>query len=125
MRHPFVLCRAALLPGLAALALGGCVTRPQPLYYWGDYPAQQYAYLKGESGPEDGIQRLEKVREEARAKGLKLPPGLQAHLAMLYGQSGRTDQFEQNLQAERQSFPESSAYLDFLLKKKATTEASR
>ena len=36
---------------------------------------------------------------------------------MLYGQAGRTDLFEQNLQAERQQFPESSAYVDFLLKK--------
>lgn len=106
-----------LISGLAVATLSGCVTRPQPLYYWGDFQAQQYSYFKGEKGPEEGIQDLEKVREEAKAKGKSVPPGLQAHLGMLYGLTGRTDLFEQNLLAERQQFPESSAYLDFLLKK--------
>lgn len=114
--------RDMLLAGLAVILLAACATpsRQQSLYYWGDFPAQQYAYLKGEQGPEEGIQRLEKIREEARAKGRDLPPGLQAHLGMLYGQTGRTDLFESNLEAERQQFPESAAYVDFLLKKKQT-----
>lgn len=44
---------------------------------------------------------------------------------MLYGLTGRTDLFEQNLLAEKQSFPESSVYLDFLLKKKQKPEGAR
>lgn len=106
-----------LISGLAVATLSGCVTRPQPIYYWGDFQSQQYSYFKGDKGPEDGIQNLEKVREEAKAKGRPVPPGMQAHLGMLYGLTGRTDLFEQNLQAERQQFPECSAYVDFLLKK--------
>lgn len=105
-----------LIAGAAVTVLAGCVTPPQPLYHWGDFQAQQYAYFKSEIGPEEGIQRLEKVREEAKAKGRPLPPGMQAHLGLLYGQTGRTDLFEQNLQAEKQQFPESAAYVDFLLK---------
>lgn len=107
-----------LLFGLAVATLSGCATRQQPLYHWGDFPSQQYSYFKGSKGPEESIQSIEKVREEARAKGKQVPPGLQAHLGMLYGLTGRTDLFEQNLLAERQQFPESSAYVDFLLKKK-------
>lgn len=106
-----------LVSGLAVLLLSGCVTRPQPLYHWGDFQAQQYAYFKGDKGPESAIQSLEKTREEARAKGRPVPPGMQAHLGLLYGQTGRTDLLEANLLAERQQFPESSAYVDFLLKK--------
>lgn len=106
-----------LIAILAAATLSGCATRQQPLYYWGDFQAQQYSYFKGEKGPEDGIQDLEQIKEEAKSEGKPLPPGLQAHLGMLYGLTGRTDLFEQNLQAERQQFPESSTYLDFLLKK--------
>lgn len=106
-----------LLAGLAALALAGCVNRPQPLYYWGSFQEQQYAYFTGDKGPEEAIQQLEKTREEAKAQGKTLPPGFQAHLGLLYGQTGRTDLFEQNLQAERQQFPESATYVDFLLKK--------
>jgi hypothetical protein len=114
-----------LLAGLAVLALSGCVTRPEPLYHWGNFPDQQYTYFKGEKGPEEGIQHLEKVRAQAKARGKPLPPGLQAHLGILYGLTGRTDLFEQNLDAERQQFPESSAYVDFLLKKKEKTAKER
>lgn len=108
--------RLILIPSLAVATLSGCVTRQQPLYHWGDFQSQQYSYFKGDKGPESGIQNLEKVREEAKAKGKPVPPGMQAHLGMLYGLTGRTDLFEQNLLAERQQFPESSAYVDFLLK---------
>lgn len=117
MAQRYSLLALALISGLAMATLSGCAAPQQPLYYWGDFQSQQYSYLKGEKGPEDSIQNLEKIREEARSKGKSLPPGLQAHLGMLYGLTGRTDMFEQNLQAERQQFPESAAYLDFLLKK--------
>jgi hypothetical protein len=106
-----------LLAGLSAVVLAGCANRPQPLYHWGSFQDQQYTYFKGDRGPEEGIQELEKIREEAKSRGKLVPPGFQAHLGMLYGQTGRTDLFEQNLQAEREQFPESSAYVDFLLKK--------
>lgn len=106
------------LVGLAAAALTGCAAnRPQSLYYWGNFQNQQYAYFNGEKGPEEGILALEKVKEEANAKGKLVPPGFQAHLGMLYGLTGRTDLFEQNLLAERRQFPESATYIDFLLKK--------
>jgi hypothetical protein len=104
--------------GLAGVMLAGCAAQRQPLYHWGTFNAQQYSYFKGDKSPEESIQALEKVRLDAKAAGRPLPPGLQAHLAMLYGQTGRTDLFELNLQAERQQFPESAAYIDFLLKNK-------
>jgi hypothetical protein len=115
-----------LLPACAcALLFTGCAQQRQPLYHWGDFQTVQYGYFKGDKGPEAGIVALEKVREEAKASGRNVPPGLQAHLGMLYGLSGRTDLFEQNLLAEKQSFPESSVYLDFLLKKNQKTEGAR
>lgn len=107
-----------LLSSLLATLLSGCVSRPQPLYYWGSFQHQQYAYFNGDKGPEESILELEKTREEAKSQGRFVPPGLQAHLGMLYGVTGRTDLFEQYLQAERQQFPESSTYVDFLLKDK-------
>lgn len=105
------------LTGLLAAFLTACATQREPLYHWGDFPTQQYAYFQGDKGPEESIQALEKTREEARAKGKPLPPGFQAHLGLLYGQTGRTDLFEQHLLAEKQLFPESATYIDFLLKK--------
>lgn len=102
---------------LCAALLTACAAPREPLYYWGNFPAQQYAYLQGSQGPEEGIQALEKTREEAKAQGKPLPPGFQAHLGLLYGQTGRTDLFEQYLAAEKLQYPESAAYIDFLLQK--------
>lgn len=107
----------SLLAILCASLTSGCATRPQPLYYWGDYQSQVYSHFQAEKGPEEQIQALEKTREQARAQGKSLPPGLQAHLAMLYGQTGRSDRLVENLQAEKALFPESQTFMDFLLKK--------
>ena len=108
---------------LCAALLTACAAPREPLYYWGNFPAQQYAYLQGGQGPEEGIQALEKTREEAKAQGKPLPPGFQAHLGLLYGQMGRTDLFEQYLAAEKQQYPESAVYIDFLLQKKSPEKA--
>jgi len=104
---------------IAAFLLPGCAHRHEPLYHWDGFEAQQYGYLQGEIGAEDGIVRMEEAREEAAAEGKALPPGFEAHLGMLYGLAGRTDQFERHLEAERTQFPESEAYIDFLLKRGA------
>lgn len=97
--------------------LAGCATQQQPLYYWGSYQSEVYGHFKGEKGPEEQIQALEEAREKARAQGKALPPGFQAHLAMLYGKTGRTDRLVEHLEAEKVQFPESSTFMDFLLKK--------
>jgi len=102
---------------IASTVLTGCATRQQPLYYWGGYQLQVYGHFKGEKGPEEQIQALEEIRDRAAAQGKSLPPGFRAHLAMLYGQIGRSDGLIEQLEGERKQFPESSAYVDLLLKK--------
>lgn len=108
---------ACTLAALSMTLLAGCATRQQPLYYWGSYQTQVYGHFKGDKGPEEQIQALEADREKALAQGKMLPPGFQAHLAMLYGQTGRSDRLAENLEAEKAHFPESSTFMDFLLKK--------
>lgn len=115
-RFPKAARRCALAIASTAL-LAGCVSRPQPLYYWGDYQSQVYGHFKGEKSPEEQIQALEMVREEALSEGKPLPPGFQAHLAMLYGQTGRSERLVEQLEAEKKQYPESSTFMDFLLKK--------
>lgn len=109
--------RYALL-AVASIVIAGCAARQQPLYYWGGYQLQVYAYFKGEKGPEEQILALEEISTRATAEGKALPPGFRAHLAMLYGQIGRSEGFVEQLEGEKKQFPESSAYVDFLLKKK-------
>ena len=97
--------------------LGGCATAKKPLYYWGDYQGMVYGHLRASKSPEEQIQVLETLREHAKAQGMAVPPGMQAHLALLYGQTGRADRLVENLEAEKNQFPEGAAYVDFLLKK--------
>ncbi|MBN3784371.1 DUF4810 domain-containing protein [Burkholderia sp. Ac-20345] len=102
----------------AALLLAGCASSTPPLYQWTGYQPQVYEYFKGQKSPQEQIDALEKALQEIRGKGHTPPPGFHAHLGMLYASVGNEQQAEQELQAEKQLFPESSTYMDFLLKKK-------
>ncbi|WP_175948503.1 DUF4810 domain-containing protein [Burkholderia pyrrocinia] len=107
----------------AALLLAGCAapTTP-PLYQWNGYQPQVYEYFKGKTSPQEQIDALEKALQEIRAKGNTPPPGFHAHLGMLYAGIGQEQQAEQAFQAEKQLFPESTAYMDFLMKKKTASQ---
>ncbi|KVC65725.1 hypothetical protein WI72_33145 [Burkholderia ubonensis] len=112
--------RGIWLPAMAAaLLLAGCAapTTP-PLYQWNGYQPQVYEYFKGKTSPQQQIDALEKALQQIRAKGNTPPPGFHAHLGMLYASIGSEQQAEQELQAEKQLFPESSPFMDFLMKHK-------
>lgn len=96
--------------------LAGCQAPPKTLYQWGAYQPQVYQHFKGES-PEQQIDVLEKNLEIINAKGAIPPPGYHAHLGFLYSMLGKEGQMIEQFQCEKKQFPESSTYIDFLLKK--------
>ncbi|AXT40785.1 DUF4810 domain-containing protein [Alteromonas sp. BL110] len=100
-----------------ALVLGivGCKTT-EPLYYYGEYNTAVYSYLKGEETTlEEQILVLEETVQLAAANGKSIAPGVHAHLGMLYFESGNAQQGEAHFETEKQLFPESTQYIDFLL----------
>lgn len=106
---------------LSSALLAGCATPTPSLYHWGRYQPQVYEYLKGQgSGPEAQILVLEEDLERMRAQGSKHPPGYHAHLGLLYAQTGKSDRAAQEFLAEKELYPESAAYMDFLLKMKTS-----
>ncbi|SIT35798.1 conserved exported hypothetical protein [Paraburkholderia ribeironis] len=105
-----VLTASALLAGCAA-------TQPPTLYQWDAYQPQVYEYFKGKKAPEEQIDALEKALQQIRAKGNMPPPGFHAQLGMLYVSVDRIGQAMQEFEAEKELFPESSTYMDFLMKK--------
>lgn len=108
---------------LAALALVGCAQPgPKPLYQWDGYQPALYDYLKT-NGNEPGskISALEAQLAKNQATGVASPPGMRAHLALLYSKMGDDVAAQRLLEAERAQFPESAAYVDFLLKKTKQT----
>lgn len=116
--------RGIWLPATAAaLLLSGCAapTTP-PLYQWNGYQPQVYEYFKGQKSPQEQIDALEKALQEIRAQGKTPPTGFHAHLGMLYSSVDKEQQAGRELEAEKQLFPESTTYMDFLMKKKSVQQ---
>lgn len=104
------------------VTLAGCQTGPKPLYQWESYQPQVYQYFKGEP-KEAQVEALERDLQKINASGNSVPPGYHAHLGMLYLSMGKDDQMVQQFRTEKALFPESSAYMDFLLKNAKTGDA--
>ncbi len=104
---------------LLLVALVGCAAQPKSLYQWGAYQPDVYEYLKGDGkGYPEQLADLERDVEKASAKDKALPPGYRAHMGMLYGQVGSYDKMVAAFEAEKSNFPESTTFMDFLLKNK-------
>lgn len=99
--------------------LGGCASQQKTLYYWGDYQGQVYEYLKTTEGGDVSKQAsiLEQGAEQAAAENRPLPPGYHAQLGMLYYAEGKPDQAAEQLGLEKAQYPESTAFVDRLLRK--------
>ena len=110
--------RAAMMSLLLVSAvLGGCAANaPRPLYYWRGDQEQVYGHFTKQSAPEQQIAELEAGLQKARAAGLTPAPGYHAQLGMLYAEVGKTDQVRQQFETEKSLFPESTAYMDFLMR---------
>lgn len=105
---------------LTTLALSGCAnkTAVPPLYGWNGYEKNIDTYFRGDR---EGLDTQAKLMfdelDKMRAAGKTLPPGYQAHLGLLYGKQGDMGRFQMHLEAEKQQFPESESFIDFLLRK--------
>jgi hypothetical protein len=104
---------------VAAGVLAGCAHKGrEPIYYWGDYQKQIYSYYKKDSDPQQQIDALNLDIEKAKSVNKPVAPGLHAQLGLLYAKNGDTDKAFSQFATEKQLFPESAAYMDFLMKKK-------
>lgn len=105
---------------LAVLTLSGCANKTSvpPLYGWGQYEKNIDTYFRADRESLDTQAKLmEEDSIKMRAAGQSLPPGYQAHMGLLYGKQGEMNRFQQHLEAEKKQFPESEAFIDFLLRK--------
>ncbi|HZE92657.1 MAG TPA: DUF4810 domain-containing protein [Rhizobacter sp.] len=108
-----------LVPAGCLALLAGCAQPgPAPLYLWDKFPRQQYdTLLRAGMMPADQIADMEAHAEKARAAGAALPPGFRAHLGMLKLSTGDAEHARELWQAEKLAFPESSPYMNQLLKR--------
>jgi len=106
-----------LAPALVfATLLAGCATGPESLYYWGSYQEQIHSHLQGEDRQAQ-IEAMEADLEKIGASGKSPPPGFYGHLGLLYAETGSDDRAIASFETEKVRFPESAAFMDFLLEK--------
>ena len=88
------------------------------MYVWESFPKMQYdTLLANGNSPFEQMAAMDAQAERARATGAALPPGFRAHLGMLRLAAGDADQARVLWESEKQAFPESSPYMDQLLKR--------
>lgn len=118
---------ATFLVLAVTVALAGCAQPPKPpLYLWETFARQQYeALLRGGITAANQITAMDQHAQKARAAGALLPPGFRAHLGMLHLSLGNAGQARDLWRAEKNAFPESSAYLDQLLKRLESSAGAR
>ncbi|WP_229443554.1 DUF4810 domain-containing protein [Massilia psychrophila] len=98
-------------------SLVGCAHAPAPMYQWDAYQRNVYQFLKHEdANPGEQIRLMQAQIERAKIAGTRLPPGFRAHIAMLHLQLGQYEDAQQQFKAEKAAFPESSHYMEFLMK---------
>lgn len=87
------------------------------LYDWGTYEAslfRMYSSRENFSAAKE-IDRLQREVERTQRRGRLLPPGKMAHLGYLYLLAGDSARARHCFETEKQLFPESEHFMDFLL----------
>lgn len=102
----------------SSFLLGGCATQETSLYYWGSYEAMIYEmYVEPGNAPAAlQIDRLEEDIQKSDGLGKKVPPGLYAHLGMMYAAEGKAGLAQEALLKEKAMYPEATTLVDTLLK---------
>ncbi len=103
---------------LLVLLATGC-TNSKELYHWGQYESLIYKmYNKpGEATPEVQVERLSRDIQQAESRGLRVPPGVYAHLGVMYGALGKLDEAMAAFQEEKMLYPESATLIDGMVKR--------
>lgn len=111
MRRGFVIAAAIC-------SLTAC--RQQSTYYtWGSYEQSvwQLTHAEGSQDVDAQIQKLAEEVERTRQEDGRIPPGLHAHLGLLYSMRGDLDAAKAAFESERELFPESATFIDGVIKR--------
>ena len=107
-----------LIP-LCILLCSGCASQHKPLYCNSAlYTESMYDYLKDESNIDEQLEKMNEYFETCSENALEPAPGSYAHMGILYSKQANNEKAEQYFNLEKQKFPESAVYINFLMNKK-------
>lgn len=104
----------------AAFLMSGCAGQ-KPMYEYGNY-SETYYQLKqnGDAATTTAWKTsLEESIEKSNAQGIRVAPGINANLGYLYLKVNDTDKAISFFNAEKILYPESTVFMDKLIKKAA------
>lgn len=108
--------RKVLTAVLLTVGLTGCNANKE-IYQWGSYQNNIYnMYVNpGEATPVVQIDQISTDIQQAQNTGKRIPPGLYAHLGMMYASEGMALRAKEALLKEKELYPESVTLVDTLL----------
>ncbi|MBR8466437.1 DUF4810 domain-containing protein [Campylobacter sp. faydin G-140] len=107
-----------------AFVVAGCASGSNQMgasYHWeSSYADSIYDYIRQEGDLNEYINELEKYianayKAQASKAANKIPPGLYAHLGLLYANNGDSVRAKSNFIKEMELYPESKHYIEFLM----------
>ena len=113
---------SCVLTVFVLIAIAGCSStpgpqpgaQPGPPYLWGTYEEQVHVFLtRGDFTAQ--IIALEHDLQEITARGKYPPPGLYAHLGLLYAETGNLEMAIAFFMREKAFFPDAAAFMNFLI----------
>ena len=105
---------AGTLGILSAVVLTGCGSS---IYRWSGYEGSIAGFYdhRDDDITAGHVKSLSSQVEKSQRAG-RVPPGMLAHLAYFYYLNGDTTTAAQYLRAEKETFPESAHFVDFILR---------
>ena len=96
-----------------------CCGCQRGLYDWGTYEASVFKMYSSREDFSVGkeIDRLQREVDRTHRRGRLAPPGKQAHLGYLYLMQGDSERARCCFDLEKEQFPESQVFMDFLLER--------
>lgn len=123
MRPKALLAATALFVGLL---MSACGVGSSARIYYGDSSEKYYRYVKNasEQSLTNYRRSLERVFERSQRWGIAVPPGLYADYAMLMFRLGETDLARQYILMEKETWPDSARFMDFVLQRYFSSRGS-
>ncbi|MGN0916256.1 MAG: DUF4810 domain-containing protein [Succinivibrio sp.] len=102
------------------VVLTGCSSSKVPLVYCHDdsYTKSMYYYLQDEPNYDEQLELMQDYFAAASQTNTQPAPGAYAHMAMVYSKIGNDAEAIKYLNMEKEMYPESAHYIDFLLNRK-------
>lgn len=109
---------SVILAATALLSACSNLSQDTNLYHWGNYSDVVYAHYNelGDYGKQE--EALRQIIAQSKEKGKQVAPGVYGHLGLVLLKQGKTAEAHSALQTEQTLYPESTAFIQFLQRKK-------